>query len=67
MAQDLPKVGSEKSQILDNEVGVIRLIGFAALFATFEENMCWTSGVRQVAPPEMRTIITTMILVTISN
>ena len=29
-------------------------IEFAALFATFEESMCSTSGARQVAPPEER-------------
>ena len=31
----------------------MRIIYFAALLATFEENMCWTSSVRQVAPPDI--------------
>ena len=31
---------------------LMRLIEFAASFATFEENMCQTSSVRQVIPPE---------------
>ena len=33
---------------------LIRLIELAALFNTFEENMCQTSSVRQVVPPEFR-------------
>ena len=31
---------------------LMRLIEVTALFATFEENMCQTSSVRQVVPPD---------------
>ena len=31
---------------------LLRLIEFAAFFATFEESVCYASSVRQVAPPE---------------
>ena len=36
---------------------LIRLIEFAALFAAFEENMCQTSSVRQVVPPDYPAIL----------
>ena len=32
----------------------MRLIEFAALFATFEESTRWTSSVRRVVPPETK-------------
>ena len=35
------------------ETARIRLIDFAVLFTTFEENMCQASSVRQVVPPEV--------------
>ena len=31
---------------------LIRLVELAAFFATFEESVCYTSGVRQAVPPE---------------
>ena len=33
---------------------LVRLIEFATLFVDFEENLCWTSSVRQVFPPDLR-------------